>query len=177
MSQTDTTSSKLAESVSSGNSSAQYVGFFVDKQEYAFPIQQIQEIVMPGKVTRIPQVADYVEGVSNLRGTIIPIINLRQLFGIESKPADEETRTIVVNVGERTMGCTVDSVAQVIRVSAEQIQPAPELVTGAGSAYIAGFAKLGERLSVLLNIDELLEPDKLELVHQAALREEIVSGG
>jgi len=125
---------------------------------------------LPGKVTRTPHVADYVEGVSNLRGTIIPIINLRKLFGIEAKPGDEETRTIVVNVGERIMGCTVDSVAQVIRISADNIQPAPELVTGEGKAYIAGFAKLNERLLVLLDIDELLEPDKLDLVHQTALQ-------
>ena len=64
----------------------------------------------------------------------------------------------------------------VLNESADQIQPAPELVTGAGNAYIAGFAKLGERLLVLLNIDELLEPDKLEAVHQAALQGELVTG-
>ena len=163
-------STALTESMSSGKNSSQFVGFRLADQEYAFQIEKIQEIVILDSVTRAPQVADYVEGVSNLRGTIIPIINLRKLFGIEPKSVDEETRTIVVNVGERIMGCTVDSVTQVMRIPANSIQPAPELVTGEGNAYIAGFAKLDERLLVLLDIDELLEPDKLDEVNQAALR-------
>ncbi len=96
--------------------SSQFVGFQIDDQEYAFRIEQIQEIVIPDQVTRTPQVPEYCEGVSNLRGSIIPIINLRMLFGLEPKPADSETRTIVVNVGDRTMGCTVDMVSQVIRI-------------------------------------------------------------
>ena len=125
-------------------------------------IEQIQEIVILDQVTPTPQVADYVEGVSNLRGAIIPIINLRKLFGLEPLAKNSETRTIVVNVGERTMGCTVDSVSQVIRIPDESIQPAPETVTAEGADYIAGFAKLNERLVIVLDIDELLAPRKLE---------------
>ena len=76
----------------------QYVGFRLADQEYAFRIEQIQEIVIPDRVTRMPQVPDYVEGVSNLRGTIIPIINLRRLFDLEAEARNDETRTIVANV-------------------------------------------------------------------------------
>jgi purine-binding chemotaxis protein CheW len=168
MSQFESTSFTLADSVSASKNSSQFVGFFIDEQEYAFPIQQIQEIVMPGKVTRTPQVADYVDGVSNLRGTIIPIINLRRLFGLESKPTDESTRTVVVNVGTRTMGCVVDSVTQVIRIPQESIQPPPEVIVGRETAYISGFAKLDDRLLVVLNIDELLHPEKLDEVQRLA---------
>lgn len=146
----------------------QFVGFRLAEQEYAFRIEQIQEIVIPDRVTRLPQVPDYVEGVSNLRGAIIPIINLRSLFELEAKARDEETRTIVANVGPRTIGCTVDAVSQVMRISPEQIQAAPEIVKSAESAYIAGFAKLDKRLIILLEINELLDPDKLEQVHRAA---------
>jgi purine-binding chemotaxis protein CheW len=149
--------------------SSQFVGFQLAGQEYAFRIEQIQEIVILEKVTKTPQVPDYVEGVSNLRGTIIPIINLRKLFGLEPKPVDGETRTIVVNVGERTMGCTVDMVSQVMRIPEENIQPAPETVTANGANYIAGFARQNERLMILLDIDELLEPGKLEQVSQVAM--------
>ena len=87
---------------------------------------------------------------------------LRRLFGLDPKPTDADTRTIVVNVGERTMGCTVDAVSQVIRIPEESIQPAPETVTADGATYISGFAKLGERLVILLDIDELLNPERLE---------------
>lgn len=151
--------------------SSQFVGFRIADQEYAFRIEQIQEIVILDKVTKTPQVPAYVEGVANLRGSIIPIIDLRNLFGLESKPADGETRTIVVNVGERTMGCTVDMVSQVMRIPEEDIQPAPETITASGAHYIAGFARQNGRLTILLEIDELLDPAKLERVNLAALNE------
>lgn len=168
--------SALSESMAKAKTSAQFVGFRLADQEYAFRIEQIQEIVIPDRVTRMPQVPDYVEGVSNLRGTIIPIINLRRLFELEFKEKDDETRTIVANVGSRTIGCTVDAVTQVIRISPEQIQAAPEIVKSEGSAYIAGFAKLDARLIILLEIEELLDPAKLEQVRQIAGRGISLSG-
>ncbi len=162
--------SALSETMTKAKSSMQFVGFRLAEQEYAFRIEQIQEIVIPDRVTRMPQVPDYVEGVSNLRGTIIPIINLRRLFGMEGKEQDDETRTIVANVGPRTIGCKVDAVSQVIRISPDQIQPAPEIVKSEGAAYIAGFAKLDARLIILLEIEELLDPTKMEQVRQIASR-------
>lgn len=148
------------------NNSAQFVGFRLAGQSYAFPIGQIQEIVILDQVTKTPQVADYVEGVSNLRGTIIPIINLRRLFGMDVRPVDNETRTIVLNVGHRTMGCTVDSVSQVMRIATDQIQPAPELVAGKATPWIAGFAKMEDQLLIVLDINELLDPEKLNQVRE-----------
>lgn len=149
--------------------SSQFVGFQVAGQEYAFRIEQIQEIVILKQVTKTPQVPDFVEGVSNLRGSIIPIINLRRLFGLEPKSADGETRTIVVNVGPRTMGCTVDMVSQVMRIPEENIQAAPETITSAGAHYIAGFARHNGRLTILLDIDELLDPAKLDQVEMGGM--------
>lgn len=148
----------------------QYVGFHLVGQEYAFRIEQIQEIVIPDRVARVPQVPDYVEGVSNLRGAIIPIVSLRRLFDLEPKEKDEETRTIVANVGTKTIGCTVDSVTQVMRISPEQIQPAPDIVSSKEASYITGFAKIDTRIVVLLDIQELLDPAKLEQVRQIASR-------
>ncbi len=149
-------------SMEESRNTSQFVGFEIDGQQYAFRIEQIQEIVILDQVTQTPQVADHVEGVSNLRGSIIPIINLRRLLGLEPKAADSETRTIVVNVGQKLMGCTVDTVTQVIRIKDDDIQPAPETVTADGAKYISGFAKLNERLVIVLDIDELLHPAKLE---------------
>lgn len=148
---------------------SQFVGFRLGEQPYAFRIEQIREIVILDKVTRTPQVPVYCEGVSNLRGSIIPIINLRQLFGLEPKPADAETRTIVVNVGERTMGCTVDMVSQVVRIPEEDIQPAPETVTADGADYIAGFARLEGELVIILDINELLDPEQLDQFRPASV--------
>ena len=161
-----TTVSQPSSDITEAKNASQFVGFQVDGQQYAFRIEQIQEIVILEQVTQTPQVADYVEGVSNLRGSIIPIINLRKLFGLSPKPSDIESRTIVVNVGERTMGCTVDSVSQVIRISDDAIQPAPPTITEDGAKYISGFAKLDDQLVILLDIDELLDPSKLEANHK-----------
>jgi purine-binding chemotaxis protein CheW len=168
---TPTAASVSAMSEEKKNTS-QFVGFQLADQEYAFRIEQIQEIVILDQVTRTPQVPDFCEGVSNLRGSIIPIINLRQLFGLEARPADAETRTIVVNVGDRTMGCTVDMVSQVIRIPDESIQPAPETVTRDGADYISGFARLEGRLVILLDIDELFDAERLERVRPAPLVDE-----
>ncbi len=170
MSETDSKGAALSGSMVQAGISMQFVGFRIDDQEYAFRIEQIQEIIIPDRVTRMPQVPDYVEGVSNLRGTIIPIISLRRLFDLEAKPKDEETRTIVANVGLRTIGCTVDAVTQVIRVSSENIQPAPDIVKSEGAAYITGFTKIDSRLVILLEIGELLDPDKMEQVREVARR-------
>lgn len=150
--------------------SLQFVGFRLADQDYAFRIEQIQEIVIPDRVTTLPQVPEYVEGVSNLRGSVIPIINLRLLFELEPKGRDDQTRTIVANVGSRTVGCTVDAVTQVMRIAPEQIQATPEIARSSESAYISGFAKLDNRLVILLEIDELLHPDKLDQVHREAAR-------
>ncbi len=146
---------------SDAKNTSQFVGFQIDGLQYAIRIEQIREIVILDQVTQTPQVASYVEGVSNLRGAIIPIINLRKLLGLTPKPADSETRTIVVNVGDRTMGCTVDAVSQVIRIPQDSIQPAPDTMTTDGNHDIAGFAKLADKLVILLDIDELLSPERL----------------
>jgi len=151
-----------------GNS-AQFVGFAIDGQEYAFRIEQIREIVILDKVTAVPQAPDFCEGVSNLRGSIIPIINLRKLFGLNPKPTDAETRTIVVNVREQTMGCTVDMVSQVIRIPEESIQSAPEALVTDEMDYVIGFAKPDGRLLVLVDIDRLLGSGRIDHVRKIAL--------
>lgn len=165
----------MASPIASGLSSSakqqgtsQYVGFELAGQKYICRIERIQEIVIPERVTTIPEVPVYVAGVSNLRGTIIPVIDLRLLFGLPAKPIDADTRTIVVNVGDRVMGCTVDTVSQVVRIPDERIQPAPETVAAGAPRYVEGFARLGEDLLILLDTDHLLAPDNLDEVHRAS---------
>ena len=146
----------------------QFVGFRLADQQYIFRIERIQEIVIPASIARVPEVPPYVDGVSNLRGTIIPIINLRTLFKLPRKENDAETRTIVVNVGSRTMGCTVDAVSRVMRVPLDQIQPAPDSVSTTGRRFIEGFARVDNNLFILLDVDQLLDPANLEEVHRAS---------
>jgi purine-binding chemotaxis protein CheW len=151
--------------------SSQFVGFHVAEQEYAFPIEQIREVVIPKAVTPLPQVPACVEGVTNLRGTIIPVVSLRTLFGLERRPTDPATRTIVVQVGDRIMGCLVDDVTQVIRLDSNHIQPPSELATSAQAGFITGFAKIDQRILVILSINELMDPETLHRVQHVAAPE------
>jgi purine-binding chemotaxis protein CheW len=117
-----------------------------------------------------------VEGVANLRGSIIPIFNLRLLLGSDPKPSDGKTRTIVVNVGSRILGCVVDSVSQVMRISGEAIQPAPETIKMGGASYVDGFARIGDQLLIVLNVDALLDPDRLDALSSSAIPDAPMEG-
>jgi len=146
---------------------AQFVEFEVNDQRYAFPIGEIREIVILKSITPTPQVPSFVDGVTNLRGDIIPIINLRALFGMPFRPVDEETRTIVVNVGNRTIGCTVDMVTRVLRVEKASIARAPDTIVADGRTYIRGFVTVNERLVIVLDVAELLGPEHMKAAQDA----------
>ncbi|MFO0012939.1 MAG: chemotaxis protein CheW [Planctomycetota bacterium] len=146
----------------------QFIGFLLDSQEYAFRIETIQEIGIPGQITVMPQVPAYVEGVSNLRGTIIPIIGLRSLFHFPDRSVGEEGRIIVLNVGAQKIGCLVDAVTKVIRVQSDAIELATEVAHTQGAKFISGFIKTGETPVIVLDVDELLDPEKLDEVHRIA---------
>ncbi len=135
----------------------QVVGFRLDDEDYALAITRIQEIILMKPITRIPQVPDFIEGLINLRGSVIPIVNLRKRFGLPAREVDEETRIIVANVHEKTVGCIVDAVTQVMRINREQIQPPPLSVLSVAHQSISGLARLEDRLLIILDIDRLFE--------------------
>jgi purine-binding chemotaxis protein CheW len=113
-------------------------------------------------ITRLPQVPDYIEGLINLRGLVIPLINLRRRFGLPERETDEETRIIVVGIQEKIVGCIVDAVSQVIRVSADQIRAAPVGVTAVARRHIAALARLEDRILVILDVDSLLDMEEVD---------------
>jgi purine-binding chemotaxis protein CheW len=141
----------------SDSSIIQLVGFRLDNEDYAIAITKIQEIILMKPITRIPQVPDFIEGLINLRGSVIPIVNLRKRFGLPHHEIDDETRTIVVNIHGKTVGCTVDAVTQVMRINRDQIQPPPLSILAISHQYIAGLARLDERLLIILDIDRLFD--------------------
>lgn len=137
----------------------QFVGFRLGDEDYAIAITKIQEIILMTPITRLPQAPPYIEGLINLRGSVIPIVNLRKRFGLPPREPDEETRTIVVNVGEKTIGCVVDSVTRVMRINRDQIQPPPPGVGDAANQHLAGLARRDDGLLILLDIDKLFGTD------------------
>jgi purine-binding chemotaxis protein CheW len=159
------TAAAKGESPATSRSSAtlQFVGFRLGGEDYAIAITKIQEIIVMKPITRIPQVPAFIEGLINLRGSVIPVVSLRTLFGLEHRDLDDETRTIIVNVGDRTIGYIVDEVTQVMRIAADQIQPAPVSITALSKQHIAGLAQLEDRLLVILEIERLLKPEELDV--------------
>ncbi len=139
----------------------QLVGFRLDNEDYAIAITKIQEIILIKPITRIPQVPDFIEGLINLRGSVIPIVNLRKRFGLPPRDLDDETRIIVVNVHDKTVGCIVDAVTQVMRINRDQVQPPPLGVLAVNHQYLAGLAKLDDRLMIILEIEKLFEAEEL----------------
>jgi purine-binding chemotaxis protein CheW len=141
----------------------QLVGFRLGDEDYAIAITKIQEIILMKPITRIPEVPHFIEGLINLRGVVIPIINLRKRFGMPHRDQDEETRTIVVSLDDKTIGCVVDAVTRVMRVTEDQIQQAPTALMAVSQRYISGLAKLDDRLLIVLDVEKLFDPNELAI--------------
>jgi purine-binding chemotaxis protein CheW len=138
----------------------QYLSFFLGGQEYATDILRVQEIKGWDTVTRVPYSPNYILGVINLRGAIVPVVDLRVRLALESAPFDSATVVIVVRVagarGERIVGLVVDAVSDVYSFSAENIQPPPEAVGSLDQMFVLGLAKLEDKLVIILDIERLV---------------------
>lgn len=141
----------------------QLVSFQLGQEEYGVEITKVQEIILMGEITRVPQTPEYIKGLINLRSTVIPIVDLRCRFGLEQRAATDDTRIMVVNVAGRTIGIIVDAVSEVLRISQEQIDAPPPTVAGLERDYLTGLVKLEERLLILLDIDRILGQQDADL--------------
>lgn len=148
--------------VSAGNTELQLVTFEVGNEEFAIDILKVREINRLMELTRVPQSPPDVEGVINLRGRIIPVIDLRRRFGIGEAKRDDKTRIVVVEVNKRVLGFLVDCVHEVLRINSDIVDQAPTTACGLRSDYVAGVAKLSDRLIILLDIEKLLGSEASE---------------
>jgi purine-binding chemotaxis protein CheW len=133
----------------------QLVSFHLGGEEYALEILRVQEIIRMMDLTRVPNSPDFVEGVINLRGKVIPVIGLRKRFAMESRPYDKQTRIVVVEVAGTVVGFVVDAVNEVLRIPADTVEPPPRL-TKVDREMVAGVGKLESRLLLLLDVEKLL---------------------
>ena len=144
----------------------QLVTFSIGEEEFGVDILKVQEIIRTMEITRVPRAQAFVEGVINLRGKVIPIIDLRRRFGLDSKAHDKHTRIIVIEINNMIVGFVVDSVSEVLRIPASTVEPPPPVVAGLESEYISGVGKLHDRLLILLDLDKLLSHADLESLSQ-----------
>ena len=154
--------------VAEGIGTLQLVSFRLASEEYGIEITKVQEIILMGEITRVPQTPEYIMGLINLRSTVIPIVDLRLRFALPQEQQTDETRIMVVNVAGKTIGIIVDAVSEVLRISQEQIAPPPPTVAGLGREYLTGLVKLEKRLLILLDIDKILGEEGTEAVETVA---------
>lgn len=150
------TGSKGKDRVLHNDGMMKYVTFFLECEEYALPISQVQEIMRVGEITRVPNSPEHVRGVMNLRGRIIPVIELKKRLSLGEAVIDKNSRIVVVENGPKVMGLMVDKVAQVMNISVDQIDKAPDEVVQVQENYIKGVGKIDERMIILLDLEQII---------------------
>jgi purine-binding chemotaxis protein CheW len=134
----------------------QVVSFKLGPEEYGVDIAQVQEINRMVAVTNVPRAPVFMEGVINLRGQLIPIIDLRTRFGMPRAEHTKNTRIVVTEIGGKRVGMVVDSVSEVLRLPLDAIEPAPDMITGVDTEYIRGVGKIDDRLIILLDLAKIV---------------------
>jgi purine-binding chemotaxis protein CheW len=135
----------------------QIVTFFLSQEEFGVDILLVQEIIRPSPVTEVPNTPQFVEGVINLRGKVVPVIDLRKRLNIPATEVDKATRIIIIELEKRVTGFVVDSVSKVITVPAASVQSAPDMImSGVESEYITGVSRIDDRLIILLDFSKIL---------------------
>lgn len=142
----------------------QLVTFSIGDEEFGVDILKVQEIIRTMEITKVPKAPLFVEGVINLRGKVIPIIDLRRRFGLDTRDHDKNTRIIVIEINNMIVGFVVDSVSEVLRIPASTVEPPPPVVAGLESEYISGVGKLEDRLLILLDLDRLLSSEEKDML-------------
>ncbi|EKM9219021.1 chemotaxis protein CheW [Shigella flexneri] len=149
-------------------SGQEFLVFTLGDEEYGIDILKVQEIRGYDQVTRIANKPAFIKGVTNLRGVIVPIVDLRIKFSQVDVDYNDNTVVIVLNLGQRVVGIVVDGVSDVLSLTAEQIRPAPEFAVTLSTEYLTGLGALGDRMLILVNIEKLLNSEEMALLDSAA---------
>ncbi|WP_418790215.1 chemotaxis protein CheW [Phosphitispora sp. TUW77] len=135
----------------------QVVACTVEDEEYAIEIKRVQEIIRVIDITRVPYASAFISGVINLRGKVIPVMDLRKRFGLPSKAPEETARIVVINWNNDMVGVLVDSVSEVVWLPAQSVGPPPSSRNGGNTEFFSGIGKLGNRLLIMLNLETIFE--------------------
>jgi purine-binding chemotaxis protein CheW len=149
-----------------GNKILQLVSFKLGEEEFGVDILKVQEINRMMEITKMPNSPEFIEGIINLREKIIPVVDLRKRLGLSDKEPDNQTRIIVVNLANRTVGFIVDEVSEVLRIESDKTEPPPEMTTNINTDYITSVAKLDDNLLILLDLSKVLTAEEVNAVEQ-----------
>ncbi len=156
----------VAEDQATQNAMQEYLTFTLGEEEYAIDILKVQEIRGYDAVTRIANTPDYIKGVINMRGVIVPVVDMRLKFHLGNATYDQFTVMIILNLGTRIVGMVVDSVSDVIALNPEEIRPAPDFGATFDTQYLIGLASVGERMAIVVDIEKLMTSQEMGLIDQ-----------
>ncbi len=135
----------------------QLVVFELANEFYGINIAVVESIIKMQAITQLPQTPAYLKGVTNLRGTVLPVIDLRNRFGLDAQKDTRQTRIIIVTMGNIKVGMMVDGVSEVLRISDESVEPLPPMINSVNSVFLKGIARLEDRLIILLEVEKVLD--------------------
>ncbi len=147
-------------------SSMQIVCFKIGNEDYGIEILKVQEIMKLPKITELPKTVEYIMGVIDLRGKVLPVIALGKRFEIEEAAKYKSEKAIVVSIKGREVALAIDSVSSVARVDSKDIEPPPPIVKGISGRYIVGIAKINDEFVVILDIDQIFSPDEMKAIEK-----------
>ena len=142
----------------------QLVVFDLASEAYGVDIGAVREIIRLQEITRVPSTPEFVEGIINLRGKVIPVVDLRRRFGLPIGEQTKESRIVVVDIGGRDTGVMVDAVAEVLRIASSSVEPTSSVITTSDSGYLLGIAKVEDRLIILLDLESVLSEEEKSLL-------------
>jgi len=145
-----------------------YLTFHLAGEDYGVEIIYVIEIIGIQRITELPDMPDFVKGVINLRGKVIPVMDVRTRFRLPRRDYDDRTCIIVVNINDATVGLVVDEVREVASIPGDQVEPPPQTLKSAGSRFIQGMGKMGMDVKILLNVEKLLYEEELAQIQAAA---------
>ena len=148
--------------------SLEFLAFTLGQEEYGIDIQKVQELRGYDTVTRMANAPEFIKGVVNLRGVIVPIIDMRIKFNLGTPTYDQFTVVIILNIGGRVMGMVVDSVSDVITLTPDQVKPAPEMGSTLDTNYLIGLGTIEQRMLILVDIDKLMSGTEMGLIEKLA---------
>jgi purine-binding chemotaxis protein CheW len=165
---THTNIAALGDTTDRDTGGREFLAFTLGQEEYGIDILKVQEIRGYEAVTRIANSPDFIKGVVNLRGIIVPIVDMRIKFNLGEPKYDQFTVVIILNISGRVVGMVVDSVSDVTTLSPEQIKPAPEMGTALNTDYLIGLGTIDQRMLILVNIDKLMSSSEMGLIEAIA---------
>ena len=147
---------------------AQIVGFRIGREDFGIPIERVHEIVRPMAITAVPDTPDHIEGVINLRGKIVPVVDLRKRFGEKQPAGSRKNRIVVAEINSRQVGLLVDAASEVLKIAPDAIEDPPDALGDDSSSYVRGVAKFKGRLIILIDLERIMRAGELKRVSEIA---------